>query len=489
MESFALIIFGITSNLAQIKLIPALYDMEEKDLLPGNTHIIGIARKPRSQAEIQAYVQQVLQKENRHHRHVINPDVAARLIARFHYVAGEVADAELYSKLASSLDHCSLEMGGCHNRIFYLATYPDLYHAIFKHLQQAALNKQGTGWVRLMIEKPIGNDLTSAQVLNRLIGQYFSEDQVYRLDHYLGKETLQNILTFRFANDFVEPLLNKTFIDHIQVTTAEDFGIGARGGYFDAVGALKDVGQNHLLQMIAFATMNAPKSFDAHGVTKERLNILRHLKPYPSSLVLGQYEGYTEEPNVNPHSTQDTYFAFKTELNTDRFRGVPIYVRAGKFLAQDADEITVIFKPTPNPLMPTLQTSQFNALVFRLEPNEAIVFKIMTKKPGHKLELEPAYMQYCYRESARDLPDPYEKLMANAIAGDQTFFNDASEVEAQWAFIDAIEAEKQRPILYPKGSWGPKQADQMIAKDGRAWLEPSMAFCKISIPRAYSRGL
>ncbi len=481
MDSFALVIFGITSNLAQIKLIPALYDMEEAGLLPEDCVILGISRTAQTKAEIEQYVHGVLQKENRHHQHPVDSTVANRLIQRFFHLAGEAHTANLYADLKTFLDDYAKTTKGCHNRIFYLATFPDLYQSIFEHLKTSGLNSEVKGWARLMIEKPIGNDLPSAKKLNQLLNTYFREEQIYRLDHYLGKETLQNILSFRFANDFVEPLLNSQYVDHIQVSTLEDFGIGARGGYYDSVGALKDVGQNHLLQMIAFACMEAPTSFDNDAITRERLAILQNLVPDPASLVLGQYQGYTNEPNVSKDSTKDTYFAFKTEIRNRRFKDVPIYVRAGKHLAQDADEITFVFKPFPNgPLKNNLQSTQdSSALIFRLEPNEAIVFKMLTKKPGHDMQLEPAYMQYCYRESAANLPDPYEKLIADAIAGDQTFFNDAAEVEAQWDFIDKLLAHAPKVIQYPKGSWGPSEADALIKKDGRSWLEPSMAFCKI----------
>lgn len=480
MDTFALIIFGITSNLAQIKIIPALYDMEDKGLLPSDMTVVGLARKPMSEADMAHLVHKALHTENRHHTHHIKPDIEKRVAARFHYVSGEVHDPALYTSLGLALNTFAEKSSGCHNRIFYLATYPDLYQTIFDQLKTSGLNEQDNGWVRVMIEKPIGNDLKSSKAMNHLLTSYFDETQIYRLDHYLGKETLQNILSFRFANDFVEPLLTNQHIDHIQVSTLEDFGIGARGGYYDSVGALKDVGQNHLLQMIAFACMNTPLDFTNETVTRERLKILQALAPLPSTLVLGQYEGYRNEPHVASDSLRDTYFAFKTEIRTKRFGHVPIYVRGGKYLAQDADEITFVFKKYPGgPLKKDLRAEDRSALIFRLEPNEAIVFKMVTKKPGHGLELEPAYMQYCYRESARYLPDPYEKLIADAMRGEQTFFNDAAEVETQWAFIDQLVKDAPKPSVYARGSWGPPEAVALLEKDGRAWLEPSMAFCTI----------
>lgn len=474
MDSFALVIFGITGNLAQIKLIPALYDMEEKGLLPEKVSIVGIARKEMSDGDLRAYVHSVLHLTNIHHQHEIKEAVFQKLCKRLKYLSGEIEDQTLYKKLSQFLDH--------KNRIFYLATYPDLYQHVFENLQKNKLNKQADGWVRLMIEKPIGHDLPSAKALNKLLLKYFTEDQIFRLDHYLGKETLQNILTFRFANDIFEPLVDKNHIDHIQITAAEDFGIGRRGGYYDQVGALKDVGQNHQLQMLAFSTMDAPGEFSSNSVTKQRLKILQNLIPLPDQIVYGQYEGYQQEENVSSGSNTDTFYALKTYINNERFKDVPIYIRAGKNLKQTVTEISIVFKNPPNRLLGTLDCGdEPNVLIYRIQPNEGIVLKILTKVPGHKIELQPEYMQYCYRIDPHKhyIPDPYERLLVDTIRGDQTFFNDAAEIEAQWAFIDPLIEKRGKSAIYQKGSWGPKEADKLLEKDGRAWLEPSMAFCRI----------
>ncbi|MBI2019959.1 glucose-6-phosphate dehydrogenase [Candidatus Daviesbacteria bacterium] len=474
MESFALVIFGITSNLAQIKLIPALYDMEEKNLLPADMTILGIARREMSDQTLKEYVHKVLHLENVHHQHEIKEDIFSKLCKRLKYLSGEIQDPALYKKLQNYLKH--------DNRIYYLATYPDLYHYIFENLQKYKLNLQNSGWVRLMIEKPIGSDLPSAKALNQLLLKYFTEDQIYRLDHYLGKETLQNILTFRFANDIFEPLVNKDFVDHIQITATEDFGIGRRGGYYDQVGSLKDVGQNHQLQMLAFATMDAPSRFTNEAVTKERIKILKSLVPMPNKVVFGQYEGYNKEPNVDSNSTTDTYYALKTFIKNDRFKDVPIYIRAGKKLKQYVTEISLVFKNPVNRLFKNLKSGdEPNILVYRIQPNEGVVLKILTKLPGHGVKLQPEYMQYCYRIDPHThfVPDPYERLLVDTIRGDQTFFNDAQEVEAQWAFTDPLSKVRGKPIIYKVGSWGPKEADQLIEADGRKWLEPSMEFCRI----------
>lgn len=480
-DSFALVIFGITSNLAQIKLIPALYDMAEKGLLPKNMSIIGTARRSLTDQEFKKYFLDTLKTPSKHHTHEIKEEVFKDLNSRLHYQSGNLDDPAFYQRLVNFMKSLNSKGFHCDNRIYYLATYPELYSDIFENLQKLALNSQKEGWVRLMIEKPIGNDLSSAQKLNQLLAKYFSEDQIYRLDHYLGKETLQNILTFRFGNGIFEPLVSKDYIDHIQITASEDFGIGKRGGYYDKVGALKDVGQNHQLQMLAFATMNAPSEFTNRAVTDERIKILQSLVPLPDKVVFGQYEGYTKEENVDPNSHTDTYYAFKTFINNERFKDVPIYIRAGKKLALTVTEISIIFKkPVNNLFKNNTQTNLPSVLIYRIQPNEGIVLKILTKKPGHKIELEETYMQFCYQSDphGHTLPDPYERLISDAIRGDQTFFNDAQEVEAQWAFIDPYSAKAQGgPHLYKSGSWGPIEADELLNEDGRAWLKPSMLFC------------
>jgi glucose-6-phosphate 1-dehydrogenase len=480
MDSFALIIFGITGNLAQIKLIPALYDMAEKGLLPEDMSIIGIARSPLSKDEFRDYFNKILHQENKNHSHDIKPEVVEKMLGSIHYLDGHVDDPNFYPKLNNFLSELSQKGKNCNNRIYYLATYPELYRPIFENLEKNNMNNQEKGWVRLMIEKPIGHDLPSAKALNELLAKYFTEDQIYRLDHYLGKETLQNILTFRFGNGIFESLMNKDHIDHIQITASEDFGIGERGGYFDKVGMLKDVGQNHQLQMLAFATMDEPMEFTNEEVTRQRIKILQNLNPLPDKIIFGQYEGYQNEKNVEPGSKTDTFYAYKTEIINERFKGVPIYVRAGKKLEKTITEVSVVFKVPVNRLFKDDKSGmEPNILIYRIQPNEGIILKILVKKPGHTTELDPSYMQYCYRYSGNDMPDAYEHLIADTIRGDQTFFNDAAEVEAQWTFIDQLTTNDQRPTTYKPGTWGPEEADDLLEADGRHWLEPSDAFCAL----------
>lgn len=455
MDNFSLVIIGITSNLAQIKLIPTLYDLVAGHYLSSDFQIVGVGRTQMNQTEFQAFVSKTLRTPNRHHTHKIDETIEQELFTHLTYLSADLTDLNSYTKLKTILSSHNTK-----NHMFYLATFPSLYSSIFQNLKDTGLAEETTGWTRLLIEKPIGTDRDSARELNNLLIKYFREDQIFRLDHYLGKETLQNILTFRFGNGILEPLMNSEHIDHIQVTAAEDFGIGSRGSYYDQNGAIKDVGQNHLLQMIALATMDKPLKMDDKEITKERVRVLTNLIPDPGSLAIGQYEGYLSEKDIAQDSKTETYFSFKTMLNNDRFRGVPIYVRGGKHLARTATEVAIIFKNSPN------------VLIYRIQPNEGIVLKIKTKKPGHTMELEDSYMQYCYPHD-RDLPDAYEKLIIDALRGDQTFFNDASEVDAQWAFTDpyARTTHDMTPLIYSKGSWGPV--------DNIPWLEPSTAFCAI----------
>lgn len=476
MESLALIIFGITSNLAQTKLVPALYDMEEKDLLPPQTKIIGISRHFKDIEELRSYLHHALHFISGRHKDKIREDVFDKFQARFHYLPGDFNNPAVFFKLKEVLDSQNLA-----RRIFYLATYPSLYKTIFEQLQRSGLNKQTKKhWVRLMIEKPLGHDLRSAKELGNLLKNYFTDDQIYRLDHYLAKETMQNILTFRFGNGLFEPLMTNKYVDHIQIIAAETTGINQRGKYYDSVGALKDVGQNHLLQMLTLVTMDSPAQFSNRAVTDERIKILQALKPMPNKIVFGQYEGYIQEENVDSDSTTDTLFALKTEIDNDRLRGVPIYIRGGKMLAQNVAEIVVIFKVPHHRLFRHLEKGLIpNVLIYRIQPNEGIVVGILVKKPGSKVALEEAFMQFCYRQLETEIPDAYEHLIAHVIEGDQTFFNDAAEVEAQWQFIQPLTMTKNKPVIYQPGSWGPKQVDELISADGRSWIEPSMAFCSL----------
>lgn len=461
MQPFALVIFGITGNLFATKLLPALYDLKKQNFLPAQFKIIGIGRKPFTESKIREHLYQVL-KEN---KHVLDEDTAKSLLQKITYLRGDITSSEIYH----TIKHETRDQ----DKMFYLATYPELYKTIFDHLKSVELHHQKTHFVRLIIEKPFGHDLKSAQELDRLLLSYFSENQIFRIDHYLEKETLQNILNFRFGNTIFEPIMNKNFIDHIQITAAEKIGIEKRGGYYDTTGALKDVGQNHLLQMLTLATMDCPTRYTNGMITKERINILQNLVANPKDIVFGQYEGYQSEENVYPNSQTDTFFAFKTKIDTERFRNVPIYIRAGKKLAQSVAEIAVVFKLPDNTLFVELKSKSIpNILFYRIQPNEGITIQILVKSPGHVHTIEPTSMSFSYEQLGKTLPSPYERLLHDALCGDQTFFNDAPEIEAQWKFIDPFIDAKKEVYRYQAGSWGPKEADELIKKDGRKWILP-----------------
>ncbi len=478
MENFTLVIFGITSNLAQIKLIPSLYDLVAGKHLDCDFSVIGVGRTPMDDEAFKAYISKTLRAPNRHHTHDIDPAVEQKLLGSLSYLPADLTDQASFTTLKQMIE----ESVGSKNRMFYLATFPALYESIFKSLKVAELTGEKNGWTRVLIEKPIGTDRSSAAALNELLTEYFKEEQIFRLDHYLGKETLQNILTFRFSNGILEPLMNAEHIDHIQVTASEDFGIGLRGSYYDQNGAIKDMAQNHLAQMIALSTMDAPGTYSNESITAKRVDIIKNLVPDPDTLVLGQYADYTTEKDIAPESNTETYFAFRTQINNDRFRGVPIYVRSGKYLPRTATEVAIVFKNSTNRIFTHLESGgEPNILIYRIQPNEGIVLRIMTKVPGHELKLEESYMQFCYKRLGHDLPDAYERLIVDALHGDQTFFNDADEVDAQWAFTDPLVEKKHgmTPTIYARGCWGPAEADDLLKQDGRAWYEPSTAFCAI----------
>lgn len=475
MEPFAFFLFGVTGNLAQIKVIPAIYDLFEKGRIPTGTPIVGVARKEMSNNDFRSFVWDILQIPNKSHQHVIKPDVWETMAASLSYIQGDFSDPTLYVKVQDQVESAPTQ-----NAIYYLATYPQLYETIFHQLKQHALTDEEHGWKRLLVEKPFGIDLPSAQNLNALMASYFKESQVYRLDHYLGKETLQNILTFRFGNGLLEPLFSHEYVDHIQISALEDIGIGRRGNYFDSVGMLKDVGQNHSLQMLTLLTMDAPSAFTNEEVTKRRVEILKKIVADRSSIVFGQYDGYLGEEFVSERSTTDTFFALRTTIDVPRWKDVPIYIRAGKRLKQSCTEISVIFKTPTNRLFKHLESGmEPNVLTFRIQPNEGIVLRFLSKKPGHELEVESQAMQFCYRLQTSDLPDAYERLIADVVEGDQTFFNDAVEVEAQWEFTDALMKEQHQVFPYSQQSWGPEASNTLIQRDGREWLEPSSIVCAL----------
>ena len=450
-----MVIFGISSNLAEVKLIPALFELWKNKQIPENTEFFGLSHRSRSDEEMFDFIKKSLQSKYGE----IDDSLIKKFWKNFHFLAGDLNDNLVYKNLAENL---SKSKG---NTIFYLATHPVLYQAILQNLDKERLNVNDEGFIKIMIEKPIGSDLESAKELNKLFRKYFSEEQIFRIDHYLAKDTIQNILSFRFHNEVFESVWNRDKIDHIQITAAESFGAELRNAYYDSVGALKDVGQNHVLQMLAFILMDRPKKFDNKNITEKRMGVFRNLVPEPKSLIFGQYEGYSQKAMGT-----DTFFAFKTTLKKGKFKGVPLYIRGGKKLAMTVAEISVIFKRG--------NSDPANILTFRIQPNEGIVFEMAVKKPGLEMNCERGTMQFCYRQIGK-LNDAYVRLLMDAILGEQTYFNDAVEIEAEWKFVDGLKAGEHKILPYSAGGWGPKEADNLIKKDGREWLKPSEELCRI----------
>lgn len=455
MDKLNIIIFGVTSNLAEIKLIPALFDLFVSEKISNKVSFLGLARNQRDRDSMELYIEKAVKAKAR----LYNKKYLRDFLEAFSFEYGDFSESVLYKKMEKDL--CSIDE--CENRVIFLATHPEYYEKIFKNLDKHSLSKKNCGWVRLMIEKPLGTDLASAKRLNRLLSKYFDEEQIFRLDHYLAKETIQNILAFRFANVVFEPLMNKEYVDHIQITVAEEVGVEGRENYYDNTGALKDVGQNHLLQMLIFAVMKLPDYAGVKDMLVEKHRVLSNLEVDKESLVLGQYENYSREG-----SSTDTFFAFKTSLRSGDFKGVPIYVRSGKALEKKVSEMNIVFK--------TEEGLPKNILTYRLQPSESIVFNIGVKKDGLGMDLTNGVMEYCYKK--KGLLNPYERMVWDVIEGNKSFFNEAREVEMQWEFIDKLKEGARNPVIYKRGSWGPKEAEDLMFKDGREWISTVEDYCK-----------
>ncbi len=409
------------------------------------------------------------------------------------YHQSEFGDAEGYKKLAERLEKLETERGTEGNRLFYFAAAPDQFEPILKHLAAAGLNKPREGaWARVIVEKPFGTDLASARELNRVVSAAFPEEATYRIDHFLGKETAQNILVLRFANAIFEPLWNTRYIDHVQITAAETLGVEGRAGYYEGAGALRDMVQNHLLQLLCLVAMEPPTDLGADSIRDEKVKIVRALRRLTASdvatdVVRGQYaEGaiaghsvpaYRAEEKVSPTSTTETFVALKLLIDDWRWADTPIYMRVGKRLPKSGTEISVHFKKAPGVLFnKETQTLDQNVLVIRIQPDEGISLRMQAKIPGTSLRIEPVKMDFHYGTSfGKASPEAYERLLLDAMAGDATLFARRDEVEQAWEFIDRIEeawADKEAPLPlceYPAGSWGPEEADELLARDGRTW--------------------
>lgn len=490
-----MVIFGASGDLTRRKLIPALYNLAYDGLLPPGFTIVGVARRPYSDDEFRQRLRTAVERFSR--RQPIDPDVWETFAQGIFYFAADFRDPSAYPKLGDTLVQLDRERATVGNRIFYLATPPDAYEIITQLLGESGLSRpcEPTSWVRLIVEKPFGHDLDSAIALNNHLLRYFQEEQIYRIDHYLGKETVQNILALRFANGIFEPIWNRNYIDHVQITVAETIGIEGRGGYYDRAGALRDMVQNHMLQLLSVTAMEPPISFDADPVRDEKVKILRAIRPIrPEEVneltVRGQYgpgfigghpvPGYREEPDVVAHSLTETYVALKLFIDNWRWADVPFYLRTGKRLPRRVTEIAIQFKRVPHPLFKGMVTSAIepNWLIIRIQPDEGVSFNIAAKVPGPRIRLRTVTMGFLYGTAFLvQTPDAYERLLLDCMLGDSTLFIRRDETEAAWVPITQILrgwAEMPPPEFpdYDAGTWGPPEAEQFIARDGRRWRRP-----------------
>jgi glucose-6-phosphate 1-dehydrogenase len=480
-EPCVLVIFGASGDLTSRKLMPALYALAFRRLLPDNFAIVGAARSPESDDEFRERMKKAVQE---HARDEFQHDVWDELAAGMRYVTLDVADEAGEDSLTKVLREVDHDRGTQRNRVYYFAVPPSAIEIL---LREIAERRTDEGWVRLIIEKPFGTDLQSARKLNELISESFTEEEIFRIDHYLGKETVQNMLALRFSNGIFEPIWNRQFIDHVQITVAESIGIEGRAGFYEHAGAMRDIFQNHLLQLVAISAMEPPIDFTADSVRNEKVKVLKSLHtPGPKSVVRGQYgrgfiegeevSGYREEDGVAPDSLTETYVAAKLYVDNWRWADTPFYVRVGKRLPRRETTIAIQFKRAPHPPFEESAAEWLrpNVLLIHVQPNEGMSLAIGAKVPGQGMAIRTVHMDFLYGSAFREgLPEAYERLILDAMLGDATLFTRADEVEEQWALVDAIRAAWPREKIafpnYAAGSWGPPSADELLHRDGRSW--------------------
>jgi glucose-6-phosphate 1-dehydrogenase len=490
-DPFVFVLFGGTGDLAHRKVVPALYQLWRTNLLPHEFMLIAIGRRPYDDETFRADIRASLDKHSR----VLPIDEAVwtEFKARIAYLQGDFNDPATYARLIASLTVCDTEKGTRGNHLYYLATHSSSFPDIIGELGRAGLDHEvhGAGWRRVVIEKPFGRDLESAIRLNREVGKVFRETQVYRIDHYLGKETVRNLLVFRFGNGIFEPIWNRRYVDHVQITVAESIGIESRGAFYEETGASRDFLQNHLMQLLSLVAMEPPASFDANALRDEKVKVIRAIAPMSpetirESVIRGQYGrgwvaaqevvGYREEPDVNPESETETFVATRFEIDDWRWAGVPFYLRVGKRLPKRATEIAIQFRAVPHRLFTDAGTDpEPNLLAMRIQPDEGILLRFGAKVPGLGIDVRAVNMDFTYGSAfSVDSPDAYETLILDALLGDASLFTRADEVEQAWGVVTPIIdawADAPEPDFpnYEAGTWGPVAAEELILRDGRRW--------------------
>ena len=486
----SLVIFGVTGDLSRKKLMPAVYDLANRGLLPPGFALVGFARRDWADQDFGA---QVKESVKQYARTPWSEEVWEQLATGIRFVSGEFDDDAAFDRLKETIEKLDKERGTNGNHAFYLSIPPKAFAQVCQQLSRSGLaSPKPDEFRRVVIEKPFGHDLESSRELNNVVESVFPPESVFRIDHYLGKETVQNILALRFANQMFEPLWNANHIDHVQITMAEDIGVGGRAGYYDGIGAARDVIQNHLLQLLALTAMEEPVSFDADDLRAEKekvLSAVRLPKDLGKHTARGQYAGgwqggehvlgFLEEDGMNPESISETYAAMRLDINTRRWAGVPFYLRAGKRLGRRVTEIAVVFKRAPQQLFAESQTSALgaNALVIRVQPDEGVTIRFGSKVPGVGMQVRDVTMDFGYGHAFTEAsPEAYERLILDVLLGDAPLFPRHREVELSWMILDPIEKfwEKQpgQPEQYRPGTWGPSSADEMLSRDGRAWRIP-----------------
>lgn len=485
----ALIIFGVTGDLARKKLMPAVYDLANRGLLPPGFALVGFARR---EWEDQDFAQVVHDAVAQYARTPFDEDVWKQLAEGIRFVQGEFDDNAAFEELKSTLHELDESRGTMGNHAFYLSIPPKSFPQVTEQLRRSGLADHVEGqWRRVVIEKPFGSDLTTARELNAVVESVFPPDSVFRIDHYLGKETVQNILALRFANEMYEPIWNANYVDHVQITMAEDIGVGGRAGYYDGIGAARDVIQNHLLQLLALTAMEEPVSFNAADLRAEKEKVLSAVKlpaDLSHSTARGQYAsgwqggekvvGFLDEDGMDPQSLTETYAAIRLDIGTRRWAGVPFYLRAGKRLGRRVTEIAVVFKRAPQNLFSASQTGTLgqNALVIRVQPDEGVTLRFGSKVPGAGMQVRDVTMDFGYGHAFTEAsPEAYERLILDVLLGDPPLFPRHEEVELSWKILDPIEeywATQGQPEQYKPGTWGPASADELLARDGRTWRRP-----------------